>query len=329
MPSLRENGLIAPPATWSVSRDQLLQTCERKYFFQYLAGGRLNGDTPRTRQIGLLKKLKTVPMWLGDCFHQAIAEYLSALRDGHVPSQAIVLEALRVRVERDWRFSAQGRYRVQPFSIDKAGVALLEHYYGQMPADTTAASAFAQVETWMKRFLTWADAGELAKELAAADRVWIEPPAWGNDAPGFEEDGVQIVTKVDFAWERAGEAFVIYDWKASAPPRTRPPILSQHELQVGVYQLWPHLSMGIDLERIASRLVYCGAASVAVEEHRLDPETLPLVRSALRDSVRLGKRWAERLENGAIDARDLNFAGSVFACRQCGFRELCRQELNS
>jgi len=319
--------LVASSPTWSVSRDQLLQICERKFFFQYLAGARLNGDTPEQRQTALLKKLKTVPMWLGDCFHSLVADYLSAVRDRAAPTRAVVLDALRQRIERDWRFSAQGRFRTQPYQIDKSGVALVEHYYSQMPADTNAAWAYGQAEPWMVRFLTWAEASGVLREVEQADRIWIEPPPWGEDAPGFLEQDVQIVTKVDFAWERAGEGFVIYDWKASAPPRSRPPFLSQHELQVGVYQLWPHLTLGIDLDLIQSRLVYVGGDSVSVETNRLDPETLPLVRSTLRDSVRLGLRWAERVDSGEVQLPELSYAATISACRQCGFRELCRRDV--
>lgn len=328
--SLRDSS-SAPAAapTWSVSRDQLLQTCERKYYFQYLAGGRLNADTPRQRQVGLLKKLKSIPMWLGDCFHQSVAEYLSALRDGVVPRRDAVLHALRQRINRDWQFSALGRYKTQPYLIDKAGVALLEHHYQQIPAGMDAATAHARAETWMTQFLTWAEGAGIRDEVMRADRLWIEPPAWGVDAPGFEEDGVQVVTKVDFAWERAGEAFVIYDWKASAPPKTRPPFLGQHDLQVGVYMLWPYLTFGTDLSQILSRLVYCGGDTVAVEEHQLDPETLPLVRSTLRDSLKLTQQWTEQHTHREIDVAELNYAATLTSCRQCGYRELCRRDMRN
>jgi hypothetical protein len=305
----------------------LLQTCERKYYFQYLAGGRLNADTPRLRQVGLLKKLKSIPMWLGDCFHQGVAEYLSSLRDGVEPARAEVLWSLQQRIERDWRFSAQGRYKTQPFLIDKVGVALLEHYYQQVPPGMDASRAYSQVEGWMVRFLDWAATARITEEVIRADRLWIEPPPWGNDAPGFEDQGVQVVTKVDFAWERAGEAFMIYDWKASTAPRPRPPFLSQHELQVGVYMLWPHLTLGIDLALIQSRLVYCGGAATTVEEHQLDPETLPLIRSTLRDSIRLTQQWTERQDSRGIGLPELNYAASLAVCRQCGFRELCQRDM--
>jgi hypothetical protein len=312
--------------TWSISRDQQLHACERKYFFQYLAGGRISGGTQRQGQIGLMKKLKAVPLWLGDCFHAAVAGYLSILRDGGVPVRAEFLRSVRLRIDRDWNFSAQGRYRTQPFLIDKAGVALLEHYYGQMPADMNAERAYFQVEGPLNHFIDWAEGRNLAAEVQGADRLWIEPPAWGIEAPGFQSDGIQVITKVDFAWERAGEAFVIYDWKLGNPPRTRQPFLSQHELQVGVYMLWPHLAFNLDLARIQGRVVYCGGAAV-VEEHQLDPETLPLVLATLKDSIRLTQQWTKRHEAGQTAASTLNFAANVATCRLCGFRELCRSDM--
>jgi hypothetical protein len=311
--------------TWSISRDQQLQACERKYFFQYLAGGRVSGGTELQGRIGLMKKLKAVPLWLGDCFHTAVANYLNALCDGEVPIRGEVLRSVRLRIERDWNFSVQRRFRQQPFLIDKSGVALLEHYYEQMPADMNAERAYLQVEGALNHFMDWAEGGNIAAEVQGADRLWIEPPAWGAEAPGFQSDGTKVITKVDFAWERAGEAFVIYDWKLGNPPRTRPPFLSQHELQAGIYMLWPYSALNVDLASIRGRIVYCGGPAV-VEEHQLDPETMPLVLATLKDSIRLTQQWTKRHEAGEI-VSTLNFAANVATCRACGFRELCRGDM--
>ena len=92
-------------STWSISRDQVLQSCERRFFFQYLAGGRLNGDTPELRQIALLKKLQPYSIWLGDVFHRGIAEFLHS-HGGDAPLTADRLISLaRQQVVLDWRFS--------------------------------------------------------------------------------------------------------------------------------------------------------------------------------------------------------------------------------
>jgi hypothetical protein len=316
------------PSSWSFSRDQLLQVCERKYFFQYLAGGRLNGDTPELRQIGLLKKLKAYPLWVGDVFHRGVAEFFNS-HDGDTPLNADQLIALaRRQIARDWRFSAQRAFLKTPSAIDRDGVALLEHYYDEMPPDRTPEAAADQVASLLERFLLWVTDVDLIAQMKVADRVWIEPDAWGPEAPGFWEEGIQVITKVDLAFGRHGERFEIYDWKSGRAPREKPPFLGQHELQVGIYQLWPLLSLGVEAPAISSHLVYFGDATPVVESHQLNDETLPLLRSTLRQSVRLARQWEERLQSGVTGREDLSYAYNVHTCRQCSFRQLCRQTLD-
>lgn len=316
------------PSSWSVSRDQTLQVCERKYFFQYLAGGRLNGDTPELREIGLLKKLKPYPVWLGEVFHRGIAEFFHSHGGGAPLTADRLISLARQQVASDWRFSSQRTFLTKPYAIDKEGAALLEHFYGEMPADKSAESAGDQVATLLERFLSWVSEVDLIARMKDADRVWIEPDAWGPEAPGFWEDGVQVITKVDLAFGRHGEGFEIYDWKSGRAPTDKPPFLGQHELQVGIYQLWPLLSLGVEAPTISSHLVYFGDQAPVVETHKLDDETLPLLRSTLRNSVRLTRQWEERLHDGVLVRNELSYAYNVHTCRQCGFRQLCRQTLD-
>ena len=316
-------------SSWSISRDQQLQSCERKYYFHYLAGGRLNGDTPLLKRIGLLKKLKPFPVWVGDVFHRGVVEFFEAHGNNAPLTTERLVALMRARVSRDWRFSAARRFDTNPYQIDKEGVALLEHFYGGMPENNTEQAAIDQVSTLLTRFVAWANETDIVARMRAADRVWIEPDSWGADAPGFVEEGVQVITKVDLAIERHGEKFEIYDWKSGRAPRERPPFLSQHELQVGIYQLWPLLSLGVDRLQISSNLVYFGAETAVVENHTLDDETLPLLRSTLRDSVRLTQQWEARVKAGEIRTDDLTFAANVSTCRQCSFRELCRKQLEA
>ena len=77
--------------TWSISRDQVLQTCERKYYFQYLSGARINSADPLLRGIAMLKKLKNIAMWRGECVHWTIAQYLSGVRVGRPLSRETLM----------------------------------------------------------------------------------------------------------------------------------------------------------------------------------------------------------------------------------------------
>lgn len=314
--------------TWSASRDRQLQTCERRYFYQYLAKGRVNSEDRLRHRVGLFKKLQTVAMWQGDCFHWATSQYLSELREGPRSSLDELIEKLQAKMNRDWQFSATRAYRKQPLQIGRVGAALLEHEYDEMPADVTIDALRLKTETMLRQFWGWAETNEdLPGKVRGADRVWIEPPAFGPEAPGFTRDDVQVITKVDFAWERVGSEFSIYDWKTGQAPRANSTFLTGDKLQIAVYQLWPHLGMDIPLGQVTSRLVYFGGTEPEQRTYTLEAENMSLILLAIQDSIRLTRRWEKYLREGQVSIADFGYAATTHACRSCAFKRLCRESL--
>jgi len=48
--------------TWSVSKDQALHLCEKKYYFQYLVPAKINSKNTLFREIAFFKKFKNLSM---------------------------------------------------------------------------------------------------------------------------------------------------------------------------------------------------------------------------------------------------------------------------
>jgi len=312
--------------TWSVSRDQQLQACERKYFFQYLSDARINSPDPWLRGIALLKKLKNIPMWQGECVHLVIAEYLNQVRQRKLPTLDSLVLSLRQRMQREWQFSEKRRFREEPAGVGKTGVALFEHEYDEMPPETRVEVLIEKAIKMLQTFYAWAGASGLAEQVRTADRIWIEPPAWGAEAPGFMADDVQVITKVDLALHHRGVSFTVYDWKTGKPPRetTEP---SQNELQVSVYMLWANLGLKLPLDGVTSRLVYLGGEQVAELRFDLDEERAVETYRIIEDSVRLAQQWEGYFENGRLRLNDLDYAASFEECRRCNFKRVCRAHL--
>lgn len=322
----KRNGFNGP--TWSASRDQQLHTCERKYYFQYLAGARVNSTDLMQKRLGILKKLKSIRMWEGDCLHWAISRYLGAIRDHRPVSVEQILAELQRKMESEWLFSEQKRFRTQPTLIEKGGLGLVEHEYDCVPEDVTAGVAYQGAATAFKKFVGWAEheAG-VCNKIRLADNLWIEPPVFGVEAPGFTLDGVQVIAKVDLAIEKSRSFFEIYDWKTGNAPVQNGSYISQNELQVCVYQLWPHLSMHLPLNLVSSHLVYLGGETPEIRTHRLDEQSAPLVLQMVRNSVALAGRWEKNFECGLLRLEDLDYAGWSGFCRDCAFKGVCRESL--
>jgi len=267
-------------------------------------------------------------MWQGDCLHWAIARFLGTIRNTYSLAGEDVLAELREKMEREWMFSEQKRFWDQPTQIDKGGLALVEHEYSSVPSGTTLDSIFKSVAAATSLFVIWAESpGGIVAKIKVADNVWIEPPVFGDGAPGFVLDDVQIIAKVDLAIEKRGDFFEIYDWKIGEPRRQNGTCIDQYELQVSVYQLWPHLAMRKPLEMITSHLVYFGNGIPEVCTHRLDEKAVPLILSAIRNSVALASRLEKHIQNGEMRLEDLDYAGSVFFCRECPFKGVCSESL--
>jgi hypothetical protein len=313
--------------TWSCHRDQQLQSCERKYYFQYLADARLNSADPWLRGMALLKKLKNFPMWQGECVHAVIAEHLDQVRQGQSPTLDRLTQSLRQRMQRDWLFSEKRRFREEPASVGKFGVALFEHEYDELPPETQLEALIERAVRMLGCYFLWATGKSgLLENVRMADRIWIEPPAWGTDAPGFMVGKVQVITKVDLALHRRGVEFTIYDWKTGkAPAVAAEP--GQNEIQISIYMLWANLGLKLPLDGVTSRLIYLGGDEPIELRFDLDEERAVETYRLIEDSVNLAQQWESHFENRRLRLNDLDYAGSVEECRRCNFKRLCRANL--
>lgn len=314
-------------ATWSCHRDQQLQACERKYYFQYLSDARLNSDDPKVRQIALLKKLKNIPMWQGDAVHLEIARCVGQLRKNvELDHKALVL-SLNERMKREWSFSERRLYRSDPYAVGKTGAALYEHEYKELNGAVALEVAVNRAGEMLRNFLAWAkEDRDFIQKVKTADNIWIEPPAWGADAPGFLVGDVQVITKVDLALQHRNREFTVYDWKTGKAPRASA-ALGKNEIQINVYMMWANLGLKLPLEQISSRLVYLGGEKAEELRFDLDEERAEQTYRLVEDSVQLSQQWEASFRNHRLSLKDLDYAGSVEECRRCNFKALCRENL--
>ena len=313
--------------SWSFSRDQMLRSCERKYFFQYLANAYLNSPEPWLRAIALLKKVKNIPMWQGECVHEAIAEFLTRYQEGNdVQFDRLALN-LQQRMTRDWNFSEKRQFREEPASIGRFGAALFEHEYNEVPPETQLTELVRETREMLWSFYKWAHSHPtFLSDFKTAKRRWIEPPPWGDAAPGFVVGEVRAVTKVDLALHLPDGQFRIYDWKTGKRPATERGGTS-NSTQVSIYMLWPHLVMNFPLEKVTSSLVYLGDSEAQEVKFQLDEELAVETKQIIWDGVEQAQRWEGYVKSGRLAIETIDFASSVNECRKCNFKRVCRAAL--
>lgn len=259
------------PKTWSASRDQALVTCERRYFYRYLAPARINSKDPALKEIAFLKKLKTKAMWQGELFHTLVNEFCRLILQGNDIEPVTLIPSLERRARQEWAFSEGLAFRASARDIDRpGGLALLEHEYGNPLNVSDESEVIREVVLWVNTFNAWVRESRLVESLRNASKTWIEPPTFGRFAPGFHLDGVQVLAKVDLAIRTNDGQFQIFDWKTGNHRMASPGTLTHSEFQIAVYYLWPHLSLGHPLNSIEARLVYIGTESVYSDTIRVD-----------------------------------------------------------
>ena len=91
--------------TWSVSRDNLFQSCPRAYYYTYYGswGGWERDADDATRKLYILKNMQSLAMWAGGIVHQTIAEALRRHAMKKEPINAAALKAhAREKMRQGW-----------------------------------------------------------------------------------------------------------------------------------------------------------------------------------------------------------------------------------
>lgn len=309
-PNLR---LLRNEFSWSLSRDRALRECARKYYFTHYGmwGGWDRRADPRTREIYLLKNLKTRQMWAGTVLHDAVRRSIRVLRNGQdvLPAEEIVRITL-ARMRADWVASRQGRNREDP----KRYPGLLEHEYG-LPVDGARwREAADRVAACLRNFYAspffdrlkalrpgqWLEAEDLrAFDLALGDhtvRVWVQ-----LDAAFRDEDG----------------GILIVDWKTGRFRESA----DDHRAQLTCYALYATRAFGVPVEKV--RLVEFNLLANEVIQHRVSAMDIEAARAFIQGSVLdMRSLLADPDENLALE-EDFARTADPAPCRRCPFLRVC------
>jgi hypothetical protein len=295
---------------WSVSRDGVFQECPRQYYFQYYGSwGGWEFDAPaRTRNLYVLKQLKTRWMWVGQVVHDCIKRSLDNISRG-IPVLPLdeILSITRDRMRQDFRSSRSGAYWDNP----KTNCGLYEHEYDINITNEQWRESADQVDVCLRNFYESDTYRELSR-LPREDFLEIE------QFSRFELDGDEVTIKLDCA-TRDGDKIVIYDWKTG---RSEQVGLS---FQMACYAYYAFYNYKIPVKHVLTRrfeLLKNELYEESVGEASLE-ELLAYIRGSIKDMKSL------------LDDRDKNIAREErFAkverrevCYRCNYLKICEPKL--
>ena len=295
---------------WSQSRDDTLKTCPRHYYFQYYGswGGWEATAPERTRQLYVLKQLKTRAMWGGERVHLCIERSLNNLRRGiTVLSPDKIAEVTLAQMRDDYRSSAQGNYWKKPKSS-----ALFEHEYGvPVPREQWQKTA-DDVRTCLHTFYT----SDLFAELRAVPRdAWLQV----EELDKFALDDIRIWAKTDCSF-RQGAHVRIYDWKTGRS------LAEANTLQLVCYSLHAHEKWGTAIENVLPAEFYLLVNRI--QEYQVRAGDVEAARAYIRGSVAdMRSLLADVGRNEPLAESAFEKVANERSCLRCNFVGPCRPDL--
>jgi CRISPR/Cas system-associated exonuclease Cas4 (RecB family) len=300
--------------SWSLSRDRTFRECARKYYFAHYGmwGGWDPGADPRTREIYILKNLKTREMWAGAVVHEAVRRSLRLLRDAR-PVLAVedILAITRAGMRAEWLASKRRLNRVDP----KRRLGLVEHEYDlSVPLEEWRAVA-ARVERCLRRFY----ASSLFERLRSlAPDHWLATEELRQFVLPIGEEGIRVWVQLDLAFRDEEGNVVIVDWKTGNSRYGA----EDHRTQLTCYALYATQAWRVRIDQV--RLVEFHLQSGEATHHEPSQADVDAVRAFIQGSV-LDMRGllANPIDNLAIE-EDFPRTRDSGRCVRCPFLRVCR-----
>jgi hypothetical protein len=292
---------------WSVSRDRMFNTCLRQYWFNQYGfwGGWEYESDARTREIYMLKQLKSRPMWVGDVVHACIQRSLENL-SRRIPVLPVdeILRITRDRMRSDFRQSRDGLYRENP----RAACGLFEHEYQVPVTDEEWRDSAEQVDQCLRNFYASDAFAQLAR---TPPENFLEIEAFSR----FEIDGVPITVKLDCA-TRESDHIVVWDWKTG---KWEGP---EKQWQLACYAFYVQQAYNVPIHAIKQRrvdLMRGGEIKEVSFQERGVNELLSYIRGSVADMMSklddpANNRTREELFD-KVERRDV--------CSRCSYLRVC------
>jgi hypothetical protein len=296
---------------WSVSRHRTFRTCLRQYWFNqygFWGGWEWEADE-RTREIYMLKQLKTRPVWVGDTVHACIKHSLENL-SRRVPLLPLdeILRITRDRMRSDFRQSRDGLYRDNP----KAACGLFEHEYARPVSDAEWLETAEQVDQCLRNFYA-------SEAFAQLQRTRPEDFLEVEQFSRLEIDGIPITVKLDCA-TRESDHIVVWDWKTGKWDAPDP------NLQLACYAFYIHQAYGVPIHAVRQRrvdLMRGGEATEIVFHERSLGELLSSIRGSVADMLGMLDDPAKNLASEEKFKKEIRRE----VCMRCNFMKVCRPVL--
>lgn len=293
--------------TYSYSKRQVMETCTRKYFYEYYAGAAGTPfDSERKQLVQTCKAMSSVAAEGGKIVHSMIRIFLAKRPDW---GSSWFIKTAAANFDKNVAYSRDPSALASQRNQQYPPLLLAEFAYGDEEAELKAATAREQMITCLNRFFRDPTVQAVYNgSVGVPERVEVK--IGGLKIAGYGIDGV-----IDLWAPTGDEGIEIVDWKTGKVG------ISQDSLQLAVYGLWAMAKKSVPVERIVVRKVFLGDARAPTEPTRLDAALLRRGKVRIIQDV---ERMVELDEYGRLGLEGaFTPCANPNVCRHCEFKAVC------
>ena len=311
-----------PEFSWSSSRHDMFELCERKYFYHYYGSHRGWENNAPNHKIYALKNLTNLHLVFGEAVHAVIKEVLynfvggtetpRGYIDGYINNA--LRRACKVSKKDWWTRPGRNHYLMEVAyyggfkskmgegivkTINEKKKSVEEHFYSSKTYQEISSGDIAQVL-------------EIDEDLS------------NEETSRFKVEDTTVFAKVDFLYRRKSDGkTVIVDWKTDRSIVDK----TTHNRQLGIYAYYVNRKYGVDVKDMVLRV------ESLVEGTNIE---IPFTDKVFADVERFVVGSIERMKSLVVDGNTFvnrpKKAAEFIAtedrseCKTCKFRALCFPE---
>ena len=319
------------PLSRSISKSTVLHYCVKKYYFSTYSNYLKEVDMWLRNDAMVSKNIKSLAMWLGECLHDLMSDYLHLIKDNQNSAENIekAKVSLVTKMDRDFQIS-----KVRDYTKYNSDLKfwLTEHYYKENIDDM-----YLQ---WKKSILDCFDAfckSELNDEIISyikdpENTIFIEPNEKNFESMKIEIDNnpdlmwMNIYAQPDFWIITKDKKYIIYDRKSGKIPEKDPNSISD-QLKVYAYKvlqkIWLENIDNIDVQAYEIFLKWIVKFGWKItKQDLLDIEQKIVDDANIQKQLIINKNVESNmpLESSAFHRTD-----DPYKCQNCTFYKVCEE----
>ncbi len=298
--------------SWSSKRDKVFCTCKRKYYYECYGykNGWFKESSKENQDVWRLKKLKTIPQFVGELVGNQIKEFLLELKKGNEPKSDVILKNMEEGFKSKFEQSKKLLFQKNP----KDFLGLREHEYALLLDDAFVKEKLELAKSCMVNFLK----SDVLNEIKYAPvETWIFPEKYESRGfPSFYFENTLIYSVFKFGIFKNG-TLVLYDWTTALEEDLE----SDLDVKNSVFLIFFSKKENLMPNQIKVKKMYLRTG--VVDTNEFTNSAAARIKNHLRESISEIKSLLDDKEKNKAIKENFEKTDNESNCTYCSYKKLC------